>query len=52
MFEQLFTYPGVLARHRGAPVAAARESYLQHCAKQGMARGTLLSVANELRVTT
>jgi site-specific recombinase XerD len=50
MFEQLFTYPGVLARHRGAPAAAARENYLQHCAKQGMARGTLLSVANELRV--
>ena len=50
MFEHLFTYPGVLARHRAAPAAAERESYLQRCAKQGMARGTLLSVANELRV--
>jgi integrase/recombinase XerD len=50
MFEHLFTYPGVVARHREAPAAAERESYLQHCAKEGMARGTLLSVANELRV--
>jgi site-specific recombinase XerD len=50
MFEHLFTYRGVLARHRKAPAAVERESYLQHCAKKGMARGTLLSVANELRV--
>jgi len=50
MFEQLFTYPGVVARHREALAAAERERYLQHCVKQGMARGTLLSVANELRV--
>jgi integrase/recombinase XerD len=50
MFEHLVTYPGVLARHRAAPAAAERGSYLLHCAKQGMAREALLSVANELRV--
>jgi len=50
MFEYLFTYAGVLARHRAAPAPAERESYLRHCAEQGMARSTLVSVANELRV--
>jgi integrase/recombinase XerD len=50
MFEHLFTYARVLARHRAAPAATEREGYLQHCAEQGMARATLLSVANEVRV--
>jgi integrase/recombinase XerD len=50
MFEQLFTYPRVLARHQTAPFAAERERYLQHCADRGMARDTLLYFANELRV--
>ncbi len=50
MFEHLFTYARVLARHRAAPAATERERYLQHCAEQGMARATLLSVANEVRV--
>jgi len=50
MFERLFTYAAVLARHRAAPAPVERESYLQYCADQGMARATLLSVANELRV--
>jgi integrase/recombinase XerD len=50
MFETLFKYPRVLARHREGPVADARESFLIHCADQGVARGTLLRTARELLV--
>ena len=50
MLKHLFSYPGVLARHRQAPALAERERFLQHCAENGMARATLISVANELRV--
>ena len=35
MFETLFKYPRVLARHREGPVADARERFLTHCAEQG-----------------
>jgi integrase/recombinase XerD len=48
MFEVLFTYPKVLARHRAGPAAAARERYLAHCAANGTAHGTLLRLAREL----
>jgi len=50
MFEDLFTYPKVLARHRAGPSADARERFLAHCAGCGAARGTLLRFANELMV--
>ena len=35
MFNTLFHYPRVLARHRQGPSAQARERYLTHCADQG-----------------
>ena len=41
MFETLFKYPRVLARHREGPVADARERFLNHCAEQGLARAGL-----------
>lgn len=50
MFERLFKYPAVLARHRQGPLADEREVFLQHCADQGMAHGTLLRSASELLV--
>ena len=42
MFEQLFTYPGVLKRHCEGPLAQERRMYLAALAAQGMARETLL----------
>jgi len=50
MFEVLFVYPKVLARHRAGPAATERERYLAHCAGQGAARETLLRIARELLV--
>lgn len=50
MFEVLFIYPKVLARHQGGPAAAERERYLAHCADQGAAHATLLRIARELLV--
>lgn len=42
MFETLFSYPGVLRRHREGPLAAERAEYLSQLATRGMARGTIL----------
>ena len=42
MFETLFTYPGVLQRHREGPLAAERAAYLNELADRGMAHGTIL----------
>jgi site-specific recombinase XerD len=50
MFEILFAYPKVLARHQASPAAADRERYLEYCAGQGAARETLLRIARELLV--
>jgi len=50
VFETLFKYRGVLARHRGGPFADLRERFLTHCADQGLAHATLLRLANELLV--
>jgi hypothetical protein len=50
MFDQLFYYPRVLARHQNAPMLIEREQFLRHCAAQGMARTTLTSLATELSV--
>ena len=50
MFEKLFSYRRVLARHRDAPFAQEREAYLRHRAQQGAAKETLLNIARELLV--
>ena len=50
MFEDLFAYPKVVARHREGPEATRRLRYLEHCAAQGAAGGTLLRIARELLV--
>jgi integrase/recombinase XerD len=50
MFESLFAYPAVLARHQTGPGSAERGRYLAHCAGQGLARETLLRIARELLV--
>ena len=50
MFEVLFAYPKVLARHQAGPAAADRERYLVYCADQGAARETLLHIAQKMLV--
>ena len=50
MFESLFQYPAVVARHRSGPFAEARERFINHCASQGLARATLQHYAQELLV--
>lgn len=45
MFETLFTRPYILARHRTSPSAESRESFLIHCAEQGVPRSTLRKIA-------
>ena len=48
MFESLFQYPTVVARHSEGPAADERQRFLLHRAKQGAAHGTLLQIAREL----
>jgi site-specific recombinase XerD len=50
MFETLFHYPRVLARHVSGPLAEERRRYLDHRAAQGTPRSTLLRYATELLV--
>jgi integrase/recombinase XerD len=50
MFDTLFTYPNVLARHEGGLAAEERRRYLVHRASEGIARTTLLCIAAELLV--
>jgi integrase/recombinase XerD len=50
MFETLFQYPTIVARHRSGPFAEARERFLNYCASQGLARATLVRRARELLV--
>jgi integrase/recombinase XerD len=50
MFEILFHYPRVLARHVSGPLAEERRRYLDHRAAQGTPRSTLLRYATELLV--
>ena len=50
MFESLFQYPAIVARHRSGPFAEARERFLNHCASQGLAHATLQHYAQELLV--
>lgn len=48
MFETLFSYPRVLARHRDGPSALERERFLLDRANAGASRQTLLHLASEL----
>jgi site-specific recombinase XerC len=50
MFEILFHYPRVLARHVNGPLAEERRRYRDHRAAQGTPRSTLLRYAMELLV--
>ncbi len=50
MFDTLFHYPRVLARHCEGPAANDRERFLAHCASGGAAHSTLLGLAPELLV--
>ena len=50
MFEKLFKYPRVLARHRDGPLAKDRERYLVHRCEQDTAPATLVRIARELRL--
>jgi integrase/recombinase XerD len=50
MFETLFRYPAIVARHQRGRFAEAREQFLNHCAGQGMAHATLRRYAQELLV--
>ena len=50
MFEKLFRYPSVVCRHREAPFASERESYLAYRAADGASLTTLHRLARELLV--
>lgn len=50
MLNQLFTYPGVLARHRCAPFLNERERFLTHRADEGLAPATLIYLAGKLLI--
>ena len=49
MFETLYSRPGVLRRHREAPLAPEREAYLKELAAKGFAHETLLRRARYVR---
>ena len=50
MFQTMFKYPRVLARHRDGPAVEERQRFLIHRIKEGAARGTLLGTAREVLV--
>src|SRR5260370_34272246 len=50
MFQTVFKYPHMLARHREGPAADKRQRFLIHSIKEGAARGTLLGSSRELLV--
>jgi integrase/recombinase XerD len=50
MFDTLFRYPAIVARHQRGPFAEARERFLNYCCSQGMAYATLQRYAQELLV--
>ena len=56
MFEEIFSYPTVLRRHREGPLASERQDYLQYLKDRGAATGTVvmqarycLSIAREIQ---
>jgi hypothetical protein len=51
MFDVLFAYPKVRARHEAGPAAEERKRYLLYRARdEGIARSTLVRIARELLV--
>ena len=48
VFEDLFTLPRVLKKHRTGPFVAERARYLAHLKKAGARRSTLIKCANDL----
>lgn len=48
MFDQLFTYPAAVARHRSGPLLEERLAFLAHLADQGYARNSLRMMAEGL----
>jgi len=50
MFESLYRYSRVLARHLDGPAAEERDRYVEHCAAGGAARESVLHLASELLV--
>lgn len=50
MFQTLFRYPKVRARHEHSPLATERRAYLSHRADLGSPKSTLRKWANELLV--
>lgn len=50
MFQTLFHYPKVRARHEHSPLATERRAYLSHLADLGSPKSTLRKWANELLV--
>lgn len=50
MFESLYRYSRVLARHLDGPAAEERDCYVEHCAAGGAARESVLHLASELLV--
>lgn len=51
MFDALFNYPKVRARHQAGPAADERQRYLVHRATvDGVAHATLLRIARELLI--
>jgi integrase/recombinase XerD len=50
MFDQLFKQPCALLRHKNAPLASERASFLAQRAEEGAALGTLVRLARELLV--
>lgn len=48
MLEKLFQKASALTRHRNGPYIQGRESYLEHCAKEGYKARTLCRIAREL----
>jgi len=45
MFETLFKYPGAQRRYREAPLAHARQQFLEDCERQGYSRTMLKKIA-------
>jgi hypothetical protein len=51
VFETLFKYPRVVARHRSDPFAEARERFLNHCVSHGLAGATVVHHLNQRDTT-
>jgi hypothetical protein len=45
MFEEIFSYPAALQRHREGPLASERREYLKYLKDRGSASGTVVRQA-------